>query len=35
MRGSGQEPLAHRLIREAGGSPTVEVLEVAAASQGG
>jgi len=29
MQASGQEPLARRLIREAGGSPTLRVFDVA------
>lgn len=32
MRSSGEEPLARRLIREAGGDPEVRVLRVLASS---
>jgi hypothetical protein len=32
MRATGQEPLARRLIREAGGQPSAEFLEVLAAA---
>ncbi|HEY3522281.1 MAG TPA: hypothetical protein VGK63_01140 [Candidatus Limnocylindrales bacterium] len=34
MRASGEEPFARRLIREAGGSPEVEIFDVIESSAG-